>query len=126
MKKIALILISFFTLLVVLTYTLAFTQMGNNLLKPTIESKINASSPVPIKLKEFTLTTKTLRVLIELDASNSILAYGSYSLFTQTFDINYELKLTKLSTLSKLAQRKLSGKFFSNGKVLGDLDNFYL
>ena len=124
MKKTVLIFILLFIFLVASTYTLAFTQTGNNLLKPTIEAKINSTSPVPIVLKEFTLTTSKIKILIELDPSNTILAYGNYSLFSQDFDINYELKLTQLANLSKFAQRKLSGELLSDGKILGNVDTF--
>ncbi len=124
MKKILLISLSAITFMFGLLYILAFTSFGNNLLKPRIEAKINATSPLPLSLKEFTLDINTLRVLIEIDQKNSILAYGQYSLFSQTFDINYELKLTDLSLLSEVAKRQLSGALLSQGEVRGELENF--
>ncbi len=124
MKKTLFISLSVITFILGIIYILAFTSIGNNLLRPRIEAKINASSPLLLSLKEFKLDINTLRVLIEIDPKNSILAYGQYSLFSQSFDINYELKLTDLSFLSEVSKRQLSGALLSQGKVQGVLENF--
>ena len=80
MKKIIIGTLSLTLILLVLAYTLAFTSFGNNLLKPTIQAKINESSPLPIELSEFTLNMSSFKILLKLDHENTILAEGTYSL----------------------------------------------
>lgn len=124
MTRLLLIIISSLLLIVGLIYTLAFTSVGNNLLKPIIESKINESSPVKIKLEEFLLRTDKLKVLIQLDKDNTVLAQGTYSLFSQSFDIKYLVNLSKLDSLSEVAKRQLAGELLSDGEIKGNLDLF--
>ncbi|MEJ2414891.1 MAG: hypothetical protein P8Y22_06460, partial [Sulfurimonas sp.] len=52
---------------------------------------------------------------------NSIAVKGSYSLFGQSFDLNYNVSLNKLASLEKLTQTKLNGAFLTDGKVVGDM-----
>ena len=124
MKKLILIITSTLLLVLILGYTLLFTTTGNNLLKPVIENKINQSAPLPLKLSEFFLDTSHLRVSLKLDEQNIVLLEGEYSLFSLDFDFNYDIRLTKLSNLNKLAQRELSGKLLSKGTVNGDINLF--
>ena len=124
MKKILLIILASILTILVLVYTLLFTSLGNNLLKPTVQSKINENSPIKVELSEFMLNMSELKVLLKLDEDNTVLAYGTYSPFSLDFDIEYKVKLTKLENLSKLAKRDLSGKFLTDGAVKGNLNLF--
>ncbi|MDF1881437.1 hypothetical protein JHD50_09015, partial [Sulfurimonas sp. MAG313] len=124
MKKVLLIIPSSFFILLSLVYTLAFTSFGNNLLKPYIEDKLNESSPILLRLKTFHLDMSSLNILIELGDKNDFLAQGQYSLFTQNFDINYELKLLKLSAFNKVIKKNLKGELSTSGKVKGTLQSF--
>ena len=124
MTRILLIISSTIIVLVGLVYTLVFTGVGNNILRPIIEAKINESSPVKITLSEFLLRTDKLKVLIQLDQDNTILAQGDYSLFEQSFDIKYLINLSKLSSLSDIAKHQLFGELRSSGEIKGDLDLF--
>lgn len=124
MKKIALIITSAIVLILGLVYTLLFTSLGNNILKPSIENKINAYAPLKLELSEFSLDTNTIRVLIKVDEANTILAEGTYSIFNQTFDINYHVDLGKLSSFNALAQAKLAGKLKTDGNINGHMDLF--
>jgi len=108
----------------VLVYTLLFTPLGNSILKPVIEDRINQDSPFKVQLSEFVLDMSHLKVLVKLDDDNTVVAKGEYSLFSQDFDIDYKIGFTKLSNLNNLAKRKLSGKFISDGNVKGNLDLF--
>ena len=124
MKKTFIILITTAFLLLGLSYTLLFTPLGNTLLKPTIEKKINEHSPIPLTLDTFLLSTDTLKLIIKLDEENTLLFEGVYSLFSQDFDIEYEIRLLKLSNLNTLLQRQLTGKLQSEGKIKGNPDLF--
>lgn len=124
MKKFIIITSSLLLIVVALAYTLLFTSMGNNILRPSIEAKINENIPLKVKLAEFVLRTDRLKLLLKTDEDNFLLAQGEYSLFKQSFDIDYTLHIAKLSNLNTLLQRKLSGKLLTEGTVSGDLDLF--
>lgn len=124
MKKTLLIITSIILLILALSYALLFTSIGNSVLKPFLEEKANQYSALKFELSEFSLDMSHLRVLLKLDEQNSLLAEGSYSLFSRSFDIDYTIALNKLSNLNKLAERKLSGKLLSDGNIKGDLELF--
>jgi len=124
MKKTLLIISSILLIAIGFVYTLLFTQIGNSLLKPSIETKINEHSPIPLALDTFSLSPSTLKLLLKLDEENSILLNGSYSLFAQNFDIDYDIRLSKLSNLNHIVKRQLSGKLLTDGNVQGNLELF--
>jgi len=124
MKKSLLIVTSVLLIILLSVYTLLFTSLGNNLLKPYLEAKINESSPVSLELSEFILRMDSLRILLVLDEKNTLLAKGDISIFDQSFDIDYEVALNELSTLRELAGKDISGSLLTQGKVQGDMDLF--
>ena len=124
MKKILIIIISTLLLITASLYILLFTSIGNNILRPSIEAKINENSPIKVKLDEFLLSMDRVKLVVKTDDDNLLLAQGNYSLFKQSFDIDYSLRLDKLSSLNTLVQRKLSGKLLTDGKISGDLNLF--
>lgn len=124
MPRLLLIITSSLLLIIGLVYTIAFTSVGNKLLRPVIESKINENSPIPLTLDEFVLRPDRFKSLIALDKDNSILVQGDYSLFSQDFDIKYLIMLHKLSSLNTVAKRSLSGELLSDGRVHGTPDLF--
>ncbi len=111
------ILISLF----VLVYVVAFTSFGNSLLKPTVEAKIKEQTKMDSKLSTFSLSMNEIDVVLEINKDNIIKAKGTYSLFSQNFDIDYKVELKNLASLEPLTQVKLKNSFFTNGKVKGDL-----
>ncbi len=124
MKKILLILSSLIVIILGLVYALLFTQTGNNLLKQTLEAKLNEHSPVPLNIDIFSLSPSTLKLLIRLDKENTVLLEGTYALFSQDFDIDYDIKLAKLSNLNETLKRQLNGAFLSEGNVKGNPELF--
>ena len=124
MKKILLITASSLLVIIVISYALLFTSAGNALVKPVIESKINAGSAVKIELSELKLRIDHFKVVIKLDEENTLLAEGTHSLLSQAFDIHYNINLGKLSNLSQVVKRPLLGKLLSEGTIKGDLDLF--
>jgi amino acid permease len=55
MTRFIIITTSILLLITALVYTLLFTSMGNNILRPVIQAKINENSPIKVKLDEFFL-----------------------------------------------------------------------
>lgn len=67
---------------------LLFTQMGNNLLKPIVESKINQYSPIPLKLEVFSLRPSKLDISATHKNSLEIKMGADFSLWNQSFKGN--------------------------------------
>lgn len=107
--------------LVLVVYVVAFTSFGNNLLKPTIESKIIEQTKLDSKLKTFKLSMSKFEILLEINKNNSVLISGNYSLFSQAFDVAYRVNLEELKTLEPLTKTKLQSSFHTDGTVVGDM-----
>jgi len=107
--------------LVLVVYVVVFTSFGNNLLKPTIESKIKEQTKLDSKLKSFKLSMSKFEILLEINKNNTILLKGNYSLFSQAFNIAYHVSLEELKTLEPLTKAKLQSSFHTNGTLVGDM-----
>jgi len=107
--------------IVVIIYVLAFTSLGNGVLQPVIEKKIQEQTFSRTKLETFSLSISNFEIEIELNENNTIKLQGDYSLFDQSFDIKYNVQLQELKTLKKLTQTQLQSSFRTNGSVVGNL-----
>ena len=101
-------------------YIVAFTPFGNSLLQPTIESKIQEQTKLKSKLTIFSLNMSEFEILLELSKSNNISIKGTYSLFSQAFDIAYLVEIKEIEELKSLTNAPLKGKVFTNGTIKGD------
>jgi len=103
-------------------YMIVFTPVGNGLLKPFIEKEIAKNTHLPSKLGKFELGFDSFYIVLELNPKNTITLNGVYSLFEQTFNVNYNVNLGELKTLQPLTQTQLQDSFFSDGNVQGNLE----
>jgi len=102
-------------------YVLAFTSFGNGFLKPSIEKEIQKVTKLDSKLTKFSMSMSEIDVVLELNTNNTLHVEGTYSLFSSSFDINYNLDLNELKTLEPLAGTPIEGVFKTNGNVKGDM-----
>lgn len=108
--------------IVIAIYVVAFTPFGNNLLKPTIEEKIQEVIKLDSRLSTFSLTMSQFEIVLELSKSNQVLLKGEYSPFSKAFDITYNVKIGALEELKSLTNAALKGRVFTNGTIKGDID----
>ncbi|EQB40104.1 hypothetical protein M947_03520 [Sulfurimonas hongkongensis] len=120
MKIIAWILGIIFSL-IFLAYIIAFTSFGNSIIAPTIELKIKEQTKMDSKLSTFSLSMSEIDVILEISEQNIIKIKGNYSLFSQSFDLNYKVELNNLASLKPLTNVELRNSLFTNGKVKGDM-----
>lgn len=85
MKKTLIVIFVLLVAILGITYTLAFTQMGNNLLKPLVESKLNQYSPIPLRLEVFSLRPSKLKIFATHNDSLDIKMMADFSLWNQSF-----------------------------------------
>jgi len=107
--------------LVSTVYVVAFTSFGNGLIKPTIEEKIQEVTKLDSKLSKFSLSMSEIDLLLEINTNNTLHVEGTYSLFSSSFDINYNVELNELKTLEPLAKAPITGIFKTDGNIKGDM-----
>jgi len=108
--------------IVVVVYATLFTGFGNGILRPIIEKKIQEASGVDVALQKFHLTLGDIAIILDVAPKNRVLVHGTYSLFSQKFNLEYRVDFQELERLQKIAKTPLSGVFRTNGSVRGDLD----
>lgn len=107
--------------IVIGVYVVAFTPPGNSIVQPIVEGKIKEQTNLDSKLTLFSLTMSELEIVLELNQNNIITIKGNYSLFSQSFDVAYDVKFDELTTLKSLTGVELHRSFHTNGKVKGDM-----
>jgi len=107
--------------LVAVVYVVAFTPFGNGILSPIIEGKIKEKTKLDSTLDTFSLSMSDFNIVLHLNKENTVYVKGTYSLFSQVFDVDYDVKLENLSTLKPVTNLLLNGDFHTNGKVKGDM-----
>ena len=108
--------------LVVAVYVMTFTSLGNNIVRSIVEKKIKEQTKLDSRLTTFTLSMSDFSIVLEIDRYNILLLNGNYSLFSQSFDIAYRVRVNRLDSLNALTNAPLRGKFHTQGTVKGDMD----
>jgi len=107
---------------IVIVYVVVFTPIGNSLLKPIIQTQVKEQTKLESSLDVFSLSLSDFDIVLTLNKNNTIALKGKYSLFSQSFDVNYSVKLEELKTLKPLTQTQLQSSFHTDGTLNGDLD----
>ncbi|MDO7253251.1 hypothetical protein [Helicobacter cappadocius] len=88
MKKIIFFILLILIVLLIFGYVVAFTQIGNNLLKPFLQSKINQYSPISLELKDFSLRPTYIKISAIHNHSMDVKLKAHFSLWNQNFQGN--------------------------------------
>lgn len=118
MKKTLIVILAVVVVILGIAYTLAFTQMGNNLLKPIIESKLNQYSPITLKLEVFSLRPSKLDIFATHNDSLDVKMEADFSLWNQSFRGN-------LLAIGKKPSSKIQ-TFHLKSSFKGNIYNFVL
>ncbi len=114
-------ILGIFVSIILALYTLVFTSLGNSMLQPIIQEKINEATMLNTKLETFKLNSNSLNILLALTPENKITVVGNFALLSQNFNISYRLRLEELKALKPLTKTVLNGKFHTEGSVIGNL-----
>ncbi|MFT5836075.1 MAG: hypothetical protein ACI9RG_000969 [Sulfurimonas sp.] len=112
---------SILTTLIIGVYIVAFTSIGNSLVGNIFEKKIKEQTLLDAKIKLFSLNMSELDLVLEITKGNVISIKGEYSLFSQTFNMDYKIELENLKALKPLLKIELNKSFFTNGNIKGDM-----
>ncbi|CZE51267.1 hypothetical protein [Campylobacter geochelonis] len=114
------ILSIFVVVVLVALYIILFTGFGNNLVKPYIEKIAKEKSGYDVKLTKFDLNFGSLDVNAVLNGEIMANIDGNYSLFSQSFDLNYNVLVKDLQTF----KIKLNEQMGLAGRIRGKADDF--
>jgi len=121
LKIFLLVLVLVVVLLIALAYFLAFTQSGNDILKPFIESKAKEASGLDIKLDKFSLRFSSIDVEATVMENIKGKVSGDINLFKRSFDLAYSVNADKIPEIEGI---KIDEPLALAGKVTGDLAEF--
>ena len=110
----------FLILIVAVLYGLLFTGFGNNLVKPYIEKTVKDKSGFDLKLTKFDLNFKSLDISAIINGEISADVRGKYSLFSQSFDLDYSVDVQNLNSF----KIKLDEPMGLNGQIRGKMKDF--
>ncbi len=122
MRKISITMLIFIFLVVGGLYIIAFTQTGNNLLKPYLQDLISKKIGQNIQIEKFSLSTNKLVLQASIPNKASLIANGGFKIFSQSFDLDYHIMANNLKTPNIIIEKKLE----LLGKAVGNIDDFRL
>jgi len=105
---------------------LPFSSLGNKLLQPFVEKKINERLPVQVSLARFDLGFKTLDLRLESGEENFLSVALHYDMFAKSFDGTYELTLLDTQKIAYEPLQKYAIKTTTKGDIQGTLEAFKL
>ncbi len=118
MKKLLITLLLLVGLLFGGGYFLAFTQGGNDILKPFINSYLKQKlKGIDIKVDSFTLKPNHIVANATINGMAKANVDGDFDLFKKSFDAIYTLKANKIETQNI----KIDEKIYIKGKAVGDI-----
>jgi hypothetical protein len=120
MKKVLIGLLLSILVVIGLVFTLLFTSIGNGIVKPMLESKINDNVPGTVTLRAFELSTSALNVALHIDDHSSIVVKGNYSLFGSSADLTFNVDVSDLAQLKAFTGQQLNGPLHIAGSIKGD------
>ncbi len=118
MKKLLLTLLLLVTLLFGGGYFLAFTQSGNDILKPFINSYLKQKvKGVNVKIDNFTLKSDHIEADATINNMAKINLNSSFDISKKSFDAIYTIRADKINA----GDIKVNEKVYIKGKAVGDI-----
>ena len=122
MKKVVIGFIVFVSAIVLGAYVILFTQIGNNILKPTIQKKLSFALKKNVEVEEFSLRPSTLKLVCSFKGRKFLVINGKLSIFSKTMDLNYSVFIPEISDFT--GNSKIRGSLNTKGRVFGSFNSF--
>ncbi len=126
MKKFIIGITVFILVLFILAYGVLFTQPGNNLLKPTVESRINSALKTKMTLEQFSLRPSYLFIKLKTPEGSAFVLGGKFGLFSKKIDVKYLLSVSQKENRFKFNNLELKGPFWIKGTIQGSMKKVLL
>ena len=122
MKKVIIGFVVFLLVVVLGAYILLFTQIGNNILKPTVQEKLSGALKKHITVEQFSLRPSTLKLVCSFKGKKFLTVVGKLSLFSKSMDLNYSVYIPEISDFT--GNTKIRGSLNTRGRVFGSFNSF--
>lgn len=120
MKKVIIIIAILLILIVGSGFFLAFTQGGNDIVRPYLQKYISQKIQKNVNIEKFTLSTSHVSLQASIQNEATLIADGDLKLFDQWFDILYHIQAKNLKAENMIIKQKLE----IDGQIKGFLDDF--
>ncbi len=120
------ILVGLIVLLFAALYGLLFTAVGNRLVTPVIEKKINGATALQTSLERFELRPGRFAMTLVLSPGNRCQAEGEFGLFSRRLTATYSLVFADLTALQPLTKTTLYGPLQTTGTVTGSFNDLLI
>jgi len=122
MKKFLIILIIFTSISAAGAYCLLFTQPGNNLLKPYLQSKISEKIGMPVEIEDFTLRTSFIKLYLNSPSALNVKLVSKFTILGKDVDGKININILDFTKLKKFTNRILKGKCNVNANFKGNVE----
>lgn len=124
MRKVLFWFVGIVLAFLIIVFTLLFTQLGNNILKPIVQSQISKYAQLPLKVEKFSLRLSSLHLLISQKDHIQANLKVDFSLFSQEFQGYFNLNTQNLHQLHNLFSVQLNRGFQISSTFQGKLQDF--
>ncbi len=107
-------------------FILLFTPLGNSIVKPILENKIQEETKLQSRLEVFSLNLSSFEFHLLLNEHNSILVKGNYSFTSQSIDTIYDINFEEFITLQEWTQMEIDTPLHLSGTIQGDKSSIEL
>lgn len=119
-KKVSLVILALIALLFMALYFLLFSGAGNNIIKPYVEKYIKDKTNYDVKFNKFDINFGDLDISANLNNDINADINGTFSIFSQKFDMDYLVSINSLDSF----KIKLDEKMNLQGQIRGNVDKF--
>lgn len=123
-KKIFLWILGVCVALTLASYVLLFTPLGNSLLKPLLQSKIDSLAPIKLEITEFVLKADSLHLVLQNNEYVHIALDGDFWIPSQEFSLNLNALVQDISIFGELVDTPMQGGFKLEAHGSGTFKNF--
>lgn len=124
MKKVLFWLLGIIVVFLIVVFVLLFTQPGNSILKPIIQTQISTYARLPLKIEKFSLRPSSLHLLISQQDHIQALLEVNFSLISQKFQGRFDFNAQNLEQLPDTFYLPLHGGFTINATFQGKPKDF--
>ncbi len=120
MKKFVIAFILFVVIVIAGMYGVLFTDFGNNLLKPKVQSKIHKYLSEDFSLDTFKLRPSSFAVIMKSRSGSEINIKGLFGIFSNNINAHYYIRLSKNDSIH-IKKQTIKGPFWVKGKIIGNV-----
>jgi len=108
MKKFIIFIIIFLFFMVISGYTVAFTDTGNNIIKPYAKEMIKQKSGFDVEFNKFKIRPTNIDIEAVINTEIPIKINGMLSIFSKNLNLNYDIEILNLNSIGINLKEKMA------------------